>query len=90
MTSHLIEMRVDVFDPQALYDAAKARWRQDNPDPESWVDMLDTLRPDGEIDINACLIMLADPGLSWPGTDIEDSACTLQIGLGIAGESAHG
>lgn len=56
---------------EALYRAACARWEQDN----NGAGRDDILRPDGEIDEARCIQMLADPGASWDGTEIEDSIC---------------
>lgn len=36
-------------------------------------DALETLRPDGEIDIGACITMILDPGVSPDGMAIEQS-----------------
>lgn len=42
-------------------------------DGASYDDALGMLKTDDEIDVRACLIMLADPGMSWPGTSIVET-----------------
>lgn len=71
MAAYEFSMRISVSDPEALYRAACARWEQDN----NGAGRDDILRPDGEIDEARCIQMLADPGASWDGTEIEDSIC---------------
>ena len=63
-------MTVCVYDPEQLYEAACARWEADgNGEGRD-----EELRPGGEIDVASCLHMLADPGESWPGTNIDSSS----------------
>lgn len=72
MQQYQFTMTITVTDEQALYDAAHHRWFEENPsdtDPDEF------LKPDDEIDVSACIQMLADPGISWDGTNIEESSC---------------
>lgn len=71
-TAHRITIDVEVHDPEALYVAAQEAAIRERMRPEE-ADAI--LRPDGEIDVDACLQMLADPGVSWPGTEIQQSTC---------------
>lgn len=67
---YTITIEVTVTDPAELYDAAAQRYAEENPTDPDCGDLLGTR---AEPDINACLVMLADPGASWPGTEIEQS-----------------
>lgn len=60
---------VRVWDPKQLVEAARA-----HPDAADMVTE-DFYLADGEVDIQACLVMLLDPG-SLPGCSIEDSNAT--------------
>lgn len=71
-TSHTVSLYVTVHDEQLLWDAARARYVDDAEDDGAAEIMLGTR---DEPDVSGCLRMLADPGVSWPGTQIEDSSC---------------
>jgi hypothetical protein len=64
-------MFVEVSDQQALHDAAYQRAVDDGLDPEQ---ALETIGTRDEPDCAGCVQMLADPGQSYPGTDIFDSS----------------
>jgi len=73
MNSYSIIINLDVKDQQELFKAAVANYCEENGgDPED-NGCYDMLKPDGEMDVAACLIQLADPGMSWPGTQIYDT-----------------
>jgi hypothetical protein len=69
--AYTITLSVTVHDPQALYDAAFDHLTGQGGEPE---DVRLALLDEGEIDVETCLAMLADPGVSWPGTSIEDTS----------------
>ena len=67
MTTYNVAINVEVHDEQELFIAAMERATNEGA---GYYDALSMLKPDDEIDVHACLIMLADPGMSWPGTSI--------------------
>lgn len=69
MTYWTVTLEVRVTDEQALYDAARANYVLENG--EDYPRHLGTRE---EPDTGNCLRQLADPGVSWPGTSIEDSS----------------
>lgn len=66
-------MNLEVFDPEALYEAAAARLRDDFPDMSA-DDFEDMIGAPDDPDLTGCLQTLLDPGESPPGCQIEDSA----------------
>lgn len=79
-----ITISVTVHDPRALWEAALKRWRDENPrepvgDEDRYRDFIGVR---ASPNISGCLRMLADPGLSWDGTEIEDSSAEFQMDLG--------
>lgn len=69
--AYSITIQVTVTDTAELYDAAVARYAVENPSSPDCGDLLGSRE---EPNVEACLTMLADPGLSWPGTEIEESS----------------
>jgi len=68
-----VMLDVTVFDQIALYGAALTHaLATGSTESES----IDLLKPEGEIDVSACLIMLLDPGVSPSGIQIE--SCTVE------------
>lgn len=63
------EIEVDVYDREQLYDAARAQVIKGGIEPEQ-VD--DYLKPQGEVDVPNCLVMLLDPG-TVPGCSVQES-----------------
>lgn len=72
MSKHTVSLYLTVQDPDALFEAA-FHYALDE-DEVTAVQAIDQLRPDGEIDVEACLTMLLDPG-SIPGCKIEEAQC---------------
>lgn len=82
MSLHKVTIWVDIDDPSELYAAAVARYMQDCPrrantsEHEYMKGLESTLgdASDGEdsMDLDACLVMLLDPG-TLPGADIDES-----------------
>ena len=70
--SYQVTLYVDVSDPEELYKAALERAVGDGLTQES---ASEDLRPDGEIHVGNCLLMLLDPGRAPPGCEILGSAC---------------
>lgn len=70
MTTYNVAINVEVNDERELFIAAMERATNEGA---SYDDALGMLKPDDEIDVRACLIMLADPGMSWPGTTIHET-----------------
>lgn len=69
-------MTVTVHDETELFEAAINRAVEDGLDAQYARELLsDTYEGVLEIDCARCIQMLADPGTSWPGTDIEESSC---------------
>ena len=62
---------IKVTDPAELLEAAlrHALYTDHLNEQEA----LEILKPNGEIDKHACLQMILDPGVSRPGTEIEES-----------------
>lgn len=78
MAAYTVSVHLSVFDPQAVFQAALRKSLDRQPeltDEEAamW------LKQDGEIDVGECLRMLIDPGISLPGTDINDSSVVLDF-----------
>lgn len=71
MRDYTLTINVTVTDPKALYEAALVRWHEDKngDNPE------EHLLQGGEVNVAGCIQMLGDPGVSWPGTEIQNSAC---------------
>jgi len=63
-----LNMEVDVFDPQALWEAARDRFLAENPShKKAKIPLIGTKK---KPDLGACLIMLIDPGESPSGCSI--------------------
>lgn len=79
MNTFTISIDVEVYDEQELYEAALQRAIEDGMTRAQASEMLlygeedDTSVTDREYNVGACLQMLADPGMSWPGTSIIES-----------------
>lgn len=67
MTTYNVTICVEVNDERELFIAAMESATNNGA---SYSDALDMFKPDDEIGVHACLIMMADPGMSWPGTSI--------------------
>lgn len=72
--SYRVILDVTVFSGEALCDAA-VKYAMDDGAGMSEADALALLKPEGEVDVPACLQMLLDPGVSPAGTSIEQSYC---------------
>ena len=64
---YTFSLDLKITDKQALLNAAR-RWAQ-----QEGFDSDTLANEDGEANINECLRMLLDPGVSPPGTEIQDS-----------------
>lgn len=65
---------LDVFCPETLYNEAfKVATEKDGLSAEH---ANATLKPDGEIDVSACLVIVFDPG-SMPGVSINQTSVHL-------------
>jgi hypothetical protein len=69
-----VSMDVDVFNEEALFDAAYEH-ATDNGCGLSDHEAMELLRPSGELDVAAGVQMLLDPGVSPAGMQIEN--CTV-------------
>lgn len=67
-----VTISVTVHDKERLYKSALAHAMDEDGLGQEDADAL--LKPDGEISVSDCLIMLFDPGTSPDGCQIEDSA----------------
>jgi hypothetical protein len=65
-------MDLDVHDEQELFEAARKHARE--REGMGYEEAEELLRPSGEIDRSACLIMLIDPG-TLPGCSINETYC---------------
>lgn len=79
--AYQITINLDVTDPRDLFDAALKRFHAENPgtpfgEPAAYADYIGTRT---QPDIRGCLTMLADPGSSWPGTQIDGSSAEFQM-----------
>ena len=77
-TTYTVSLIVTVTDEAALHAAAVAQAREDSPNITD-AELADMLGSEAEPDVHGCLRMLADPGVSWDGTEIEDS--TVEAGF---------
>jgi hypothetical protein len=76
-TPYTITIDVDVHDERELFEAAAERYREENADRASAdieAEIEDFLGTATEPKVSACLVQLADPGMSWPGTSILNSS----------------
>jgi hypothetical protein len=64
-----VTVDVEVTDVGQLLRAATQKALEDGMTLDETSQML---FPGGDLDIAACVLCLADPGLSWPGTHIHD------------------
>lgn len=71
-SEHSIHIAVKVTDENDLYTAALDHMV--HKDGLKHAEAVDLLMPEGELDVRACLIALFDPGVSPPGTQINDSS----------------
>jgi hypothetical protein len=70
-TIYTICIEVEVGNEDELLCAARERYIEDNGNDEGAEDML--MSEDGSVNVEACLVTLADPGISYPGTSILES-----------------
>lgn len=71
---YTISIDIEVRDKQALFDAALSHYiRENDYSADASREGHELLMCDGEINVEACLVQLADPGMSWPGTSILNS-----------------
>lgn len=63
-------VRIEAEDVQTLFLTAVARAVAEGMDQKSACDLLTNSDPQGRPDINSCLIMLFDPGVSPDGLEI--------------------
>jgi hypothetical protein len=68
--TYQVTMDIKVFDEDALFEQAKSHAIATGTEE---ADAIDLLKPAGEIDITACLIMLLDPGVSPSGIEIQET-----------------
>lgn len=71
MSNHIVSIDVSVFNEDALFVAALRH--AINTDGVSADDALGLLRPEGVIDVPACLTMLLDPGAMSDGAEINST-----------------
>lgn len=85
--AYTITLDVTVNDPRDLFDAALKEWRRTSPSEPVGVEdcYREFIGTRANPDITGCLRMLADPGVSWPGTQINDSSAEF-----VADEDADG
>lgn len=69
MSKYTVSLYLTVQDPDALFEAAMHYAL--NEDGLTAVQAIDQLRPEGDIDVQACLEMLLDPG-TLEGCKIEE------------------
>ena len=70
---YAVTIDVRVIDIEALYNAALARALADGVEDQEQADEM--LKPEGEIDAGACLVMLLDPGtMADVGCEIHNSS----------------
>ncbi|CAK0596968.1 Uncharacterised protein [Burkholderia pseudomallei] len=68
---YTVTLTVYVHDTEVLYNAAFAKYRVN--DPKMALEELQD--EDGEVNVEACLQYLYDPGESAPGTEIDQVEC---------------
>lgn len=68
---YTITLTVYVHDTEVLYNAAFAKYRVNDPK----MALEDLQDEDGEVNVEACLQYLYDPGESAPGTEIDQVEC---------------
>jgi hypothetical protein len=67
--NYRLAIDVEVHDPRELWEAARQSYMDQTP--SATPDEMDELfGPEDEIGISECLIMMLDPGVSPPGTEI--------------------
>lgn len=68
-----VSIHLEITDPAELWDAAVAHAREERG--EYWRPSdVEEFGTKEEPNIHNCLRQLADPGISWPGTEIRDSS----------------
>ncbi|CAJ2875582.1 Uncharacterised protein [Burkholderia pseudomallei] len=68
---YTVTLTVYVHDTEVLYNAAFAKYRVNDPK----MSLEDLQDEDGEVNVEACLQYLYDPGESAPGTEIDQVEC---------------
>ncbi|MBF3779527.1 hypothetical protein ISG18_12605 [Burkholderia pseudomallei] len=68
---YTVTLTVYVHDTEVLYNAAFAKYRVNDPK----MALEDLQDEDGEVNVEACLQYLYDPGESAPGTEIDQVEC---------------
>lgn len=87
--AYTITLSVVVTDPRRLRDAAVANYLDENPNAEP-SEYEDFFGPRESPNIEGCLRGLADPGVSWPGTEIEDSSASYDADFGEGEDAPEG
>jgi murein tripeptide amidase MpaA len=72
MSYHKLTIEIEVTDKNALFAAAMKNADAREMGEE---EALELLKPNGKVDVDACLQMLLDPGVSPDGAEIEQSSC---------------
>jgi hypothetical protein len=70
--SYTVSILVDVLDKRVLLQSALSRAKDDGLTSH---EARSLLKPGGQIDVGACLVMLFDPGNSPQGCEIMESRC---------------
>lgn len=73
-THYTVLLQVRVDDPEALLNAAVAKYRESR-DIDVQAAREDFECADGAIDVGACLVCLYEPEESAPGTELEETEC---------------
>ncbi|MBF4041919.1 hypothetical protein ACGYT3_24035 [Burkholderia pseudomallei] len=68
---YTVTLTVYVHDTEVLYNAAFAKYRVNDPK----MALEDLQDEEGEVNVEACLQYLYDPGESAPGTEIDQVEC---------------
>jgi hypothetical protein len=68
MRSYTVSIDIRVLDEETLFKTALKHATSVDFMPEDQA--IEQLKPEGEIDVSACLTMILDPGLSPAGTEI--------------------
>lgn len=73
-----VAIDIEVTDVDQLLNTATQKALEDGMTPDEVSQML---FPDGDLDIAACVLCVADPGPSLPGTQIHDSEVATLEGM---------